>query len=426
MALTGEQKITYMANIVYVARADGKISIKETEALENIQKAIGCKKTDLNKAYEMAEAQDYEMCLVGHWTDQVKNLEDVIFVSMVDGVDNSEQALIIDYARKVKVSQEQFSIILKDVKNRIAAEASVSVCPGCKAKLQSNVKFCPECGTPIGVAAEKKAVSVSYKIPKTGIAIEFAESTAGGFALAVKDQKAAPVNGTCLRAKKTWYLAAWPDFDIIPAAKLAGNLKGMRNRKVYVDGEELQWDEVFGFAWCANQRDTAYRPFEYCFGLDEKRLNIWGCKQARLEWAEWADWFSYGTFEGTGLLKKQICFKFDKPRIKHELETNLFKYRYCPHLRFDLIEAVLKEFPDEVMASQKGGLWGFKRDYNESPGALKITERSSQDGFTYTDEYYSSGVVPNSIEIAMKILKKAAESCGFKSTEIKGVLAFKD
>ena len=425
MALSKEQKITYLANIVFVARADGKLSPQETEVLEEIQTTIGVKKTELNKAFTIAESQDFEMKPTGHWTDQVKNLEDIIFVSMVDGIDKSEKKLIIDFSNKVNVTQEQFNTIFNDVKNYISAE-SPSACSNCKTKLTGNVKFCPECGTPIKALVEKQAVSVSYDIPKTGITIEFAESTAAGFAHAVKEQQNAPVNGTCLRAKKNWYLAAWPELDILSAVKLAENLKGMRNRNVYIDGKESQWDEVFGFMWCANQRNSAYRPLEYCFGLDEKKLNIWGCKQSRMEWTGWANWFSYGSFkESSSMFKKQVSFKFDKSRIRHELETNLFRFRFCPYLRFDLIEEIVKEFPEEVMI-KKDGLWEFKRDYSESPGALKVIEKSSQDGFTYTNEYYASGVTPKSIKIALEILKKAAESCGFKNSEIKGVLAFKD
>jgi hypothetical protein len=75
---------------------------------------------------------------------------------------------------------------------------------------------------------------------------------------------------------------------------------------------------------------------------------------------------------------------------------------------------------------KKDGFWEYKRDYTESPGALKVIEESNQDGFTYTDEYYASGVTPISIKIALEILKKAAEFCGFQKSEIKGVLAFKE
>lgn len=425
MALTNDQKVTYLANVILIARADGKLSPHETDAIESIQKSIGAKKTELNKAHKVAEAQNYEMSPVGHWTDKTKNLEDIIYVSMIDGsVDQAEKPLIIGFARQINVSQDQINIIVRDVRNVISSGTSSALCPSCRAKIQSNVKFCPECGASIADVAEKKAVSVSYEIPKSGIVIEFAESTASGFAHAVQNQQIAPINATCLKGKTSWYIAAWPSKEIIQAMKLVENLKGMRNRKVYVDGEEFRWDEVFGFAWCARQRNTAYRPMEYCFGLDEKRLNIWGCKQAQMDWAEWSDWLGYGSFSNKGLLKNQVCFVFDKNRIRHELETNLFKCRFCPHLRFDLIEAVLKELPDEVTPSEKGP-WVYKRDYNETPESIKIKVESSEGGYTYTDEYYSSGVAPKSVALGLGILRKAFQSCGFDIPEVKGILEFK-
>ena len=44
MALTDEERIKYLANVVSAARADGQISPRENEAISNIQKNIGAKK----------------------------------------------------------------------------------------------------------------------------------------------------------------------------------------------------------------------------------------------------------------------------------------------------------------------------------------------------------------------------------------------
>jgi len=82
--------------------------------------------------------------------------------------------------------------------------------------------------------------------------------------------------------------------------KLAGLLSGLKNKKCYLDGEELDWDTLFGFVWCAGEREKAYRPIEYCFGKASKQLNPWGCIQAHMDWTEWANWFSYGRFEKQG------------------------------------------------------------------------------------------------------------------------------
>ena len=425
MALTHEEKITYLANVVLVARADGKLSPKEVEAIEKIQKSIGARKTELNKAYKTAESQGYKINPVGHWVDKIKNLEDIVYVSMVDGsVDEREKPEILKLAKQINITQEQIKFILSDVKDEISSISSETTCPNCKVVIKGNAKFCPECGSSIQEVSEEKAVSVSYEIPKSGIAVEFSESTAAGFAHAIKDQQKAPLNSTCLKGKKTWYLASWPKEEILQVTQLVDNLKGMRNRKVYVDGAESRWNEVFGFYRCAGERKSAYRPMEYCFGLGEKRLNIWGCKQAMMDWTEWSDWFGYGSFENTGLLNKRVNFVFDKKRIRHELETNLYKCKFCPYLRFDLIEAVLKELPDEVTPSDKGP-WLFKRDYNETPGSIKVKIKTSEGGYTYTDEYYSSGVVPNSVPVGLDILKKAFKVCGYKMSETKDLLEFK-
>jgi hypothetical protein len=135
-------------------------------------------------------------------------------------------------------------------------------------------------------------------------------------------------------------------------------------------------------------------------------------------------WFSYGRFESKGVLSKKLTFHFDKDRIRHELETNLFKCRFCPYLRFDFVEAVIKEFPESI-TPQDNKNWEFQRDYEESPGAVKITEKTGKGGYSFTDEYYTSGVAPKSVKPALEILRKAMEACGPKSPDIMGILQYK-
>ena len=89
-----------------------------------------------------------------------------------------------------------------------------------------------------------------------------------------------------------------------------------------------------------------------------------------------------------------------------------------------MIEAVLKELPDEVTPSEKGP-WVYKRDYNKTPGSIKVKVENSEGGYTYTDEYYSSGVAPKSVALGLGILRKAFQSCGFDVLKVKGILEFK-
>ena len=423
MNLSNDQLITYLSNIIYVARIDGKITASETQAIEEIQKRIGAKKSELNKASLMAESTEFKIKLIGHFSDKIKNMEDIIYISLIDGdLDEKEKELFVDAASDLKITSEQIDLIVNDVKHYLDSQSDIKFCANCNSKIDSNAKFCPECGTPVTDEKVEPSINVSYEIPPIGITIEFAESTSASFADALSGQKNAPINQTSIKGKKNWYLANWPEKDFNKPLKLIDALKGMRNRKVYVDGEEQNWDDIWGFTWCAEQRNSAYKPIKYCFGLDENRFNIWGCKQSRMDWSEWANWFTYGSFEKVGLLKNQVVFKFNKEKIKHELSTNLFKCKFCPHIRFDFIEKVLNKFPSEVIINDKSD-WKYKRDYNEVLGAIKVISKTTDNGYTYTDEFYSSGVVPKSISIGMELIKSVIkESNNFN--DVKQILEF--
>lgn len=282
-------------------------------------------------------------------------------------------------------------------------------CPSCKTELPESAKFCVECGTKlqeIQSATPDKEKNQKDSIPAKGITIKFAQSTAAMFETALKYAKeSAPSYQEIKEKNKIWYYATWPRDQIIGAARLAENLKGLRNRKVYIDGEETPWKEVFNFLWCVQSRKQAYRPNEYCFGLDNGSFNIWGCRNSNMEWRDWAKWFTYGTF------KNKTKFMFDKGRIRHELENNLYKYRYCPYLSFKFLEIVFNLLPDSVSVSGKSA-WDYKRCYDEVPGAIKIVRNKRISGYSMTDEFFSDGVSPKDLSEAKKILIEAFKQYG--------------
>jgi hypothetical protein len=119
-----------------------------------------------------------------------------------------------------------------------------------------------------------------------------------------------------------------------------------------------------------------------------------------MDWTGWAPWLSYGKF-----IPGRV-WEFDKARIRHELETNLYRFRHCPHLRFDFIDAVIKAIPDTVKV--EGSMdWEFSRGYEQTPGSLKIVEKNDAFGFTTVREYYADGVRPKGVKALEKILRQA-------------------
>lgn len=383
----------------------------ETAAIDEIRTAIGAKKATLNAALKAVQSGSYSPIKTGAFAVQVSNVADMLYMCFVDGeLEATEKSILTDFCRKVGLTQDQLNLMVKEAIARSDQTKLTIICPACSAEMSGDAKFCPKCGKAVS-KTDAEPVQLAFQIPNTGYAIEFCESTAAGFPAALDNAKTAQSFTSINRNKKTWYLASWPDESFEKVSQLAQLLGGIRNRKAYHTGKEVPWDELFGFAWCASERGSAYRPVEYCFGKDENHINPWGCKQVRMDWTDWSRWFSYGQFHRAGILKGSYVWVFDKERIRHEVMTNLHRYRYCPHLRTDLVEAILRALPDQVEITANGQ-WKYSRSYEEVPGGIKIVEIEKNGGFEYKTEYYADGVRPKGLGSLEEILKKAFADAG--------------
>jgi hypothetical protein len=410
MLMNEDEKTLYLANVLRIAFADKSLSARETAALEEVRKSVDAKKGILASAQKAVESGSYALAKVGSFADQVRNLEDMLFVALVDqDLNESENVLVCDFARLISLTQAQVDQLVTETSRRCDAANHEVACPSCSKSVSAQARFCPSCGQALA-SADAASVQTGFEIPKAGYAIEFCESTAGTFASALDLAKATGKIQTATKNKRIWYMVTFPTSAFADMVPIASSLSGMRNRKVHLDGQELAWDEVFGFIWCATQRAAAFQPIEYCFGKDENRINPWGCRQARMEWTEWARWFSYGRWQGTASPRGGSAFVFDKERIRHELSTNLYRYRFCPHLRPLFIEALLNRFPEQAEVTPDGK-WKYNRVYEALPGTIKVIEREGSGDFVCTNEYYSDGVRPRGYALLADLLKKAFDEC---------------
>jgi len=413
MYLGEEDQISYLANAIFVAHADGATSPRATSALEEIRGSIGATKNTYEIARKRATSGAYSLTDIGNFAAQVSNLADMLYVCAIDReISGAKKQMISAFSKSTSLTEEQISVLTKDVIARIKQKQISITCPACKTTVNADAKFCPKCGVSL-VATPSTS---EFDIPISGYAIEFCESTSASFPSALKFAQTASSFSSCLRNKKTWYLASWPVDAFEDVVRMADLLSGIRNKRCYLNGQELEWGELFGFVWCAAERSKAYRRAEYCFGKADNHLNPWGCTQARMDWTEWASWFSYGRFEKQGLLRASYVWVFDKDRIKHELMTNLHRVRYCPHLRMRLVEAVLRSIPDRVQITDNGP-WKYNRAYEETPGSIKIVEVEKSNGMDFRQEYFADGVRPRGIHILSDILKRAFAEAGI--TEVR-------
>jgi hypothetical protein len=395
------EDITFMANIIQVAHADGKLTGSEQNLIEAVRKDLGIKKGDLSAAQKLVDSGSYVIKPVGTFSTQVRNLEQALRVAYSDGdLGSIESDLVLSFGASIGLSQEQ----LERMRAEAIAQTSTTGmrCSTCGGENSADAKFCSKCGNNLAVPDQE--VQVKYDIPRSGITIEFAESTGASFPKALEVAKSATDFQQCIKNKKTWYMANYPSGKITDATPLAEALSGLRNRSLYIDGAEQPWDEVFSFVWCSSQRDVAYRPIEYCFGKDENRINPWGCKQARMEWTDWSNWFCYGKWEKSGFIGNKIQWRFDKDRIKHELSTNIYRFRYCPHMKMKLFELVLQYLPDTVVPGSDSD-WDYHQNYTEVPGAIKVVQRERNS--TFTNEFWADGVRPKGLKVLAEILVKA-------------------
>ena len=112
----------------------------------------------------------------------------------------------------------------------------------------------------------------------------------------------------------------------------------------------------------------------------------------------------------TGIVTKRNVWIFDKERIRHDVATNLHRFRFCPYLNKDFVDAVVSAFPDRVEITDNGP-WKYNNVYEETPGSIKIIEKEGDGEFSYSREYYADGVRPRGLLPLQDILNKAFSAC---------------
>ena len=199
-----DEVIQYLANIMKVVQADKILEPREEVVYATICKEIGAKKKEINEAEKLANNDDFSPAPIGRFSNKIRNVEDMILVSLADG--------------KIGATQEQINTILFEAKQKTKKDDPCSICAGCKKEMPSISKFCPECGISVQTDT-KKGQQLEFNYPAKGISIEFAESTSASFHEAKSNASKAPDFQKCIRNKKLWYLATWGQNQILEALR---------------------------------------------------------------------------------------------------------------------------------------------------------------------------------------------------------------
>lgn len=142
-----EDMVPYLANVALISASDGKLDPREAKAIESIRNEIGAGEQELHDALNVVSQGGHKISPVGRFSDKVRNLEDMIFVSLSDGnLDKKQKPEILSFAKAVKISQTQLTELLSWAKLRVKPQGGPVKCPSCSKEIPPESKFCPFCG----------------------------------------------------------------------------------------------------------------------------------------------------------------------------------------------------------------------------------------------------------------------------------------
>jgi uncharacterized tellurite resistance protein B-like protein len=158
--MISKEIISYLANLIMIASADGVIDNKEEIAIDRICNEISAKRTDVEEASKVTKKADYQVTPVGRYSERIRNLEDMIFVALSDNdLSDPEKSVILSFAKAIGAKQEQINTILRESITRFRTYNATIICSGCGYEIPSDWKFCAECGTSVQATTEVSSTS---------------------------------------------------------------------------------------------------------------------------------------------------------------------------------------------------------------------------------------------------------------------------
>ena len=165
MLMTDQDKIHYLANILRVAMADKSLSAREASAIDEIRKNIDAKKIILTQSQKAVESGSYSFIKIGSFADQVRNLEDMLYVALTDAdLSEMESNLINEFNNSVGLTREQYEKIHSDILPRCNSSPLEITCPFCSKPTSAQAKFCSSCGKVI-TPSDPGATEIEFDIP---------------------------------------------------------------------------------------------------------------------------------------------------------------------------------------------------------------------------------------------------------------------
>jgi len=115
-----DKEITmYLANVLYVAHQDGRLTSQELAALDEVRRLVGARRTHLVEATRLVQESRFVPAGVGTFGAHVRNLEDMVFVGLADAdLVEGERLAIEGFCDRIGLTQAQLDQIVREAQVR--------------------------------------------------------------------------------------------------------------------------------------------------------------------------------------------------------------------------------------------------------------------------------------------------------------------
>lgn len=349
-----EQRAGYLANVLAIARADGRVGPDELRVFDAVAHRIKASAADKVYAHTLTEGGQYRFLILDDLTTRLANLEDMLLMGLADGaVQPAESAPLEKLTAALGFSQVDVDMALRRATGRLSKLLKHPV---------AGAPAPPPLPAPARSAAPVRATLASLK--------------------ASLHRK--PGTPSAPRAPTQMIVAPWASKRSTPEAIAAGAaaesapVTSVPVLSVPVPPPEAPAPQAQSVEappdaaletplWrrCMAARAHAADPDAYCHGLLTDDPNVWGCRLAGMPLMPGADWLACGAF------RDARTFVFDHEAIRDLLRERLTAAGDCPHLDAGRVARALAAFPDRA---SPGPRWMYRRATSEDGDGLPVTQ----------------------------------------------------
>lgn len=407
--MTREELIVYVANVLAVAAADGDVSAAEAGAMRAVLARLGADERLLSDARELMDRQaPYELEALDDPADCMHNIEDMVLMSLADGdVNPAESGPLEAFLSDLGFAQADMDLIVQRVRSRLrelglavpegyprgAARSAygppplLPICrpkpplpdgtrPGSRVRPPSPARATPPNSRPAARPARGQGLPPQAAQPPSP----------------APAAEAAPARGNAPPPAAP----APPPAEVTPPPAAVTRPAG---------GGSYDPPSAASLTVCAGIRRQSAHGACYCFGLNDRPLNPWGCRLLAMDWTADADWLRLGHF------RDGDTFVFDREAIGERLQSRLAAVAGCPFLLRRFAGQALSALPSRATTS---GRWRHHRSGAAVPDSLTVRVRSYRHGCGRERVATADGFAPENDHDAYLMIRRTARRLGLQ------------